>query len=277
MAQKKKVTDDQVLEAYERTGSVWKAGKELGVCGQAVHERLKKLGKNNHVNVFTEEDKNILMDRYVAYRDAGKLDDLAKSMGRTKQFICRQAKELGLTDKNAKRAYASTWKYADSETLVLILRDIVASGKTITEYCESKGYSSVVLWKAFLEKTPAEYEAVAELTKCGSKMYVKGRNFEYAVKNKLQDKGYVVMRSPGSRSPADLVAVKDGKPFFIQCKLHAAFPVAEWNEFLDYAESAGAIPIMASRGKEGKGFEFNLLTGRKDGSKRRQPMEKIEM
>lgn len=277
MAYPKKVSDAELVEAYERTGSVWKTGKEVGLCGQSVHERLQKLGKAKHVNVFTEDEKNILKERYSVYRDAGKLDDLAKKMGRTKQFICRKAKELGLTDKNCKREYVSTWKYADSETLILILRDIVASGKTITEYCESKGYSSVALWKAFLEKTPAEYEAVSELTKCGSKMYVKGRNFEYAVKNNLQEKGYVVMRSPGSRSPADLVAVKDGKPFFIQCKLHAAFPVQEWNEFLDYSNKAGAIPIMASRGKNGRGFVYNLIVGEKDGSKKRQPMKQVEM
>lgn len=277
MAYPKKVSDAELIEAYERTGSVWKTGKEVGLCGQSVHERLQKLGKAKHVNIFTEEEKNTLRDCYTVYRDAGKLDDLAQKMGRTKHFICRKAKELGLTDKNCKREYVSTWKYADSETLILILRDIVASGKTITEYCESKGYSSVALWKAFLEKTPAEYEAVAELTKCGSKMYVKGRNFEYAVKKKLQEKGYVVMRSPGSRSPADLVAVKDGKPFFIQCKIHGSFPVPEWNEFVDFCEKAGATPVMASRGKDGKEFEFNLIVEKKDGSKRRQPMEKIEM
>ena len=40
-----------------------------------------------------------------------------------------------------------------------------------------------------------------------NKNYQSGRNFEYRVKRYLEEKGYYVMRSAGSKSPFDLIAV----------------------------------------------------------------------
>lgn len=39
--------------------------------------------------------------------------------------------------------------------------------------------------------------------------YERGRNKEYQVKGKLEKRGYFVIRSAGSHSPCDLVAVKN--------------------------------------------------------------------
>lgn len=68
-----KHTDEEIRDAYERTGSVWKAADELGMCGQSVHERLVKMGADTSQNVFTEEDEKYLAERYVLYRDAAQL------------------------------------------------------------------------------------------------------------------------------------------------------------------------------------------------------------
>jgi hypothetical protein len=94
----KKVTDNVLIDSYASLGNVWKVAKEVDLCGQSVHERLSRLGIIRNINVFTEEEKTILLRDYIKYRDAGKLNDLAIIMGRTKQFICRKAKVLGLTD-----------------------------------------------------------------------------------------------------------------------------------------------------------------------------------
>lgn len=42
----KRISDEQLLESYKRTGSVWKTAKDVGMCGQSVHERLVKIGVN---------------------------------------------------------------------------------------------------------------------------------------------------------------------------------------------------------------------------------------
>lgn len=108
----KKVSDQALSEAYERLGSVWLVGEEVGMSGQSVHERLVRVGRVKRMNVFTKPEEMLLRSEYKKYRDNGKLEDFAKKIGRTKQFVCRKAKELGLTDRNAFKPYAEK-KFTD--------------------------------------------------------------------------------------------------------------------------------------------------------------------
>lgn len=79
--------------------------------------------------------------------------------------------------------------------------------------------------------------------------YVRGRSFEYRVKDKLIDKGYFVMRSPQSKGAVDLLAVNNGVALFVQCKLTGIIGVDEWNNLFDLANEYGAIPIIATSDK----------------------------
>jgi len=101
----KKASDEQVLAAYEAKGSCKGAADALGMCPQSVHERLKRMGAGKRTNVFSDACRERLEKEYAAHADAGTLDQLAEAMGRTKQFICRKARELGLTDQKRGRGY----------------------------------------------------------------------------------------------------------------------------------------------------------------------------
>lgn len=93
----RKATDQQIIEAYAATKSVWASARLLGLCGQSVQERLVRLGvPRSHIKFSPENDRRLLRD-YNAYTDSGRLWLLAQEMGRTKQFLCRQAKRLGLS------------------------------------------------------------------------------------------------------------------------------------------------------------------------------------
>ena len=48
--------------------------------------------------------------------------------------------------------------------------------------------------------------------------YRKGYLFERKTKLFLEEKGFLVIRSPASKSPYDLIAIKDNLKLFIQCK-----------------------------------------------------------
>lgn len=98
-----KVPDDVLLESYGRIKNVWLVGKEVGLCGQSVHQRLIKLGVQEKMNYFTDDDKFFLLEHYKNYLLDGKLQELADKMNRTKSFICRQAKKLGFTDLKRKK------------------------------------------------------------------------------------------------------------------------------------------------------------------------------
>lgn len=48
--------------------------------------------------------------------------------------------------------------------------------------------------------------------------YTRGRNLEYKVKKELEAQGYLVIRSSGSHSPFDLIAMRMDEIRFIQLK-----------------------------------------------------------
>lgn len=105
--------------------------------------------------------------------------------------------------------------------------------------------------------------------------YSRGANFERQVIKILTMKGYAAIRAAGSHSPADIWATRDGKLFFIQCKLDGRLSPGEWNEFYKYATENGAEPIMASRPYRGS-VAFHHLRGLKEKGGR-QPMEAMEL
>lgn len=75
----------------------------------------------------------------------------------------------------------------------------------------------------------------------------KGRRFEWAVKEHLDNLGYFTIRSAGSKGPADIVAIKFGKILLIQCRVKGGLSPDDWNHLDDVAYQAGGIPILANR------------------------------
>jgi Holliday junction resolvase len=102
--------------------------------------------------------------------------------------------------------------------------------------------------------------------------YKRGADFERRAQKLLERIGYAVVRSAGSHSPADLVAMRHGELVCVQCKRDGRLDPEEWNEYWEFCELAGALPVMAQVGPQGKGVTYHKLTGRKDG-RGRQPME----
>lgn len=271
----KRWTDEQVLNAYREAGSVKEAAKILGGHGASVHERLVKLGACKPINVFTDEERERLAREYVIYRDAGRLDDLAAQMGRTKPFISRQAGKLGLTDRNSPHQTVRIWKGMRAEVAEVIWEDFKASSLGVGHYCRSKGYDDLGFSQTMREHFGDEWDHVIELKTPKQSLYRLGRAFEYAIRDRLREAGYFVMRSPASRSPIDLMAVAPGVVLMVQCKRGGALPVGEWNDLYDLASSCDAWPIMAER-IGARDVRYWVMEDRKDGSRRPQPMRQVD-
>lgn len=60
--------------------------------------------------------------------------------------------------------------------------------------------------------------------------YSRGANFERRVRKHLEEQGWVVFRSAGSHSPADLIALKTGEVMLVQCQLDKGFSLAKRNQ-----------------------------------------------
>ena len=265
-----KATNEEILRSYAEHKSVWKAAKALGMCGQSVHERLVKLGANTPQNVFTDADDALMLDEYHAYRDAGKLQELADRMCRDKTTICGRARTLGLTDYSHPRPYLSVWKDKPRGEARAWLQRFKTSGKSVTEFCADEGIDDLGFSRTMAAYFTAEYDAAVEANYPNGTPYYVGRKLEYEVRDELSALGYSALRSPRSRTPIDVMATRPGSLLFIQCKNSGYMGVSEWNIFVDACVHAGATPILALRGDDGMPSYMEIL-GRKDGSRRRQP------
>jgi len=97
--------------------------------------------------------------------------------------------------------------------------------------------------------------------------YNDGRRFEYAVRNALQDAGYWVMRSAGSKSKVDLLALKQDELLLVQCKRHGVLPPSERAELLRLAglnQHAKAIKAFKLDGVASPFFHELVGVGAKD-------------
>lgn len=101
----RKATDAQILEAYAELSSVVKVGRRLGMCGQSVHDRLVRLNAANHTMVFTDAEAQRVALDYNRMADEGRAWELAKELGRTPQYLCRQARKMGITRYKRDRPY----------------------------------------------------------------------------------------------------------------------------------------------------------------------------
>lgn len=271
----KKCSDEKIIASYETTGSIYRTAEQFGMCPQSVHERLQRLGVETGHPWTKEDDKRLLRD-YRVYRAHGKVQQMADEMGRTRFFLSRKAKGLGLTDRSYKKLYSGKWKYMSDETARVIFDAFKNSSLLLGQFCEKYGYDKLGFTKTMRDKWPDEYEAVIEAKVPRGTKYRLGREIEYRVRDQLKELGFIAMRSPASKTPIDVMAVRKDCVLLVQCKRGGALPPSEWNELYDIAEPVGAIPVMAERPYP-REYRFWRLDSRKDGSRHRQPMTRIEI
>jgi len=85
-------TAEQVAEAYKSTGSVWKAGKQLGLAGQTVHERLVAIG-HRLSNKRWEPDEDAELAELAK---TCSIAEIASRLGRTYASVACRLSENGI-------------------------------------------------------------------------------------------------------------------------------------------------------------------------------------
>lgn len=103
--------------------------------------------------------------------------------------------------------------------------------------------------------------------------YERGRRFEYATRDHLRDAGYDVFRAAGSKTKADLIAVKPGQVLIVQCKATALPSPHERTEILRIANCLPGIGIavIARKGPRGIPVALERLLTADRSPKAREP------
>jgi Holliday junction resolvase len=97
--------------------------------------------------------------------------------------------------------------------------------------------------------------------------YRRGADFERRVRAALEADGYEVIRSAGSKTPVDLIALKEpwqhrDALVFIQAKrTNGTCPPAERVRLLSLANIARAVPLVAYQPLPRKPIAYRRLTG----------------
>lgn len=72
-----------------------------------------------------------------------------------------------------------------------------------------------------------------------NKSYVRGSNFEIQVQRKLEKAGYYCMRSAGSHTVVDVMAIKEDSILLIQCKTSSVEEIPDLKQLLKSFEKDG--------------------------------------
>lgn len=110
-ARPSRVSVDEIAAAYERLGSVWAVGRELGISGQAVSERMRSTGIATNKRFLTDADRDVIRSYYTATLSSDfSLLYLAETLRRSKSTISREARALGLSSPSRKKSAATISK-----------------------------------------------------------------------------------------------------------------------------------------------------------------------
>lgn len=94
--------------------------------------------------------------------------------------------------------------------------------------------------------------------------YARGRAFEYKVRDIFIALDYLLLRSAGSHTPIDLIAINgDGGVLFIQCQTGRWFAKAKLDELRKVARRAHATAVIACRSKQRGQTDFYDVTGKR--------------
>jgi hypothetical protein len=147
----KRASDQDIASAYRSTGSVWKAAKLLGLCGQSVHERLKTLGIALSGRKWaSEEDAELrsLVEEQVT------VGEISQRLGRTFAAVACRMNELQIFSKAARAKKLPRGAGFDKAATLSHMKAIERSGISVRKYARAHGKNIDTLVLAFQTHCP---------------------------------------------------------------------------------------------------------------------------
>lgn len=131
-----RVETENIVAAYRETGSVWKAGRALGISGQTVHARLRAAGWAVG-NPWTEGE----VERLRELAGQTTIGHIADELGRSYAAIACKINELGVGDRFGNRIKRKLPRGAglDKVSVKRHIKALEASKLPISKYARQQG------------------------------------------------------------------------------------------------------------------------------------------
>jgi hypothetical protein len=152
-----KTPTEEIIQAYRETGSVWAAGKRLGLCGQSVWERLRSMGYPMQKMLWTAAE----IEELRALVGTMPLGEVAKRLGRPYTSVATRASKLGLKTPTGPWR---TWKPPrgagfDKVSMRKHVAALTAGSLSLWQFCRQRGLHIDPFIKAFERHFPDQLAA----------------------------------------------------------------------------------------------------------------------
>lgn len=133
---KQRATIEEIVTAYRATGSVWKAGKRLGLAGQSVHERLRAIDYPLGGRQWSSDEEQELAALLTASVTLG---EAARRLGRTFNAVACKASELELRVKHSPAPKLPRGAGYDKASVRRHVTALEAFAGSFTQYARAHG------------------------------------------------------------------------------------------------------------------------------------------
>lgn len=152
-----KFTNEQILTAYRNTGSVWKAAKTLGACGQSVWERLRRLDVCMPSSKWTPEE---VAELHVLAPQCT-IGEIARRLGRPYTGVAGKISklQLGVRFGNQRLKTVPRGSGLNKKTVTNLMEALQQWAGSLRQFCIHRGLEIERVVIAFQRYRPQEWVA----------------------------------------------------------------------------------------------------------------------
>jgi hypothetical protein len=151
-----RVATEDIVTAYKATGSVWRAGKMVGLSGQTVHDRLRAMGYRLNGSRWTDEERAEMLRLAEEGLACGQI---AHRLGRSFNAVACQLSEAGVKLKRNRPTKLPRGAGYDKASIVKHVKALEASGQPVTHYARAHAMSVENLVRAIQQYAPEAWVA----------------------------------------------------------------------------------------------------------------------
>lgn len=155
------VSIETIIDAYKVTGSVWRAAKLVGLCGQSVWERLRAVGYDLQSQKWTADEVKELID----LAGTCSLGEIASRLGRPYAGVALKLSRMGVAGRTPFNRKKNIPRGAglNKENVHKLIKAIDTSPLSLRQFCRNQGldvdlfvtavqHYNMVFWSAYSKR-----------------------------------------------------------------------------------------------------------------------------